>query len=91
MLEMMLLLTVAVVGFALFAVVMVGLLIVKGVFRLLLFPLSLAAGLLKIVVFGIVALFLLALLPIGLAAMVLAVPVLFVIAIIAGARALMPA
>lgn len=91
MIEMMILLTVGLVGLALFGVVVVGLLLVKGIFRLLLLPLSLVAGLLKIVIFGVVALFLIALLPIGLAAMVLAIPVLFLIALFAGARALMPA
>jgi len=88
MIEMLLFPILGAVMLVIVALGFLGLLLFKGIFRLLLLPFSLAAGALKLLVLAVVGVFLLALLPLGLVAAVLFLPALFVIAIVGLTRAL---
>lgn len=91
MIEMLLFSVVGAVILGVFALGFLGLMLLKGVIRLVLLPLSLAAGAFKLLASAVAAIFVLALLPLGLVAAVLFIPALFVIAIVGLTRALVAA
>lgn len=91
MIESMLFLVVGIVAFALFGCLFLGVLILKGLARLLLLPLSLAAGLFKVLLLGLVAVLMLALLPFGILVALFAIPALLFVVIVTATRSLIAA
>jgi hypothetical protein len=91
MIESMLFLIAGIAALALFAVILLGVTILKALTRLLLLPFSFAAGLLKVLILGLVALLMLVLLPFGLLVAVFAIPALLIVGIVTATRSLIAA